>query len=97
MLMLTKYAFRPGKNTPEEIAAFLAAAAEAGLPETDDQLGHWIAIDTSEGVMVYDVTDPKAFHHSMIQLQEWITIDSTPVIPVADSIENTQTALLPDS
>ena len=83
MLFVTRYSIR-GDRTPERIMALLEVFGERGdLPGT---IGNYQSLDGRAGFTIVETDDPVALYQTALAYQEWLELETTPIIATADAV-----------
>ena len=83
MLYVTTYSIR-GKRTKKRIRALMSAFGERG--EIPGTVAHYTAVDGSGGVLIIDSDDQVALYQATLAYQEWLELDTKPVMAIADAV-----------
>ena len=90
MLYVTRYSIR-GKRTKKRIGALMSAFAERG--EIPGTVAHYTAVDGSGGVVIIESDDQAALYQATLAYQEWLEMDTTPVMAIEDAIPHIAASL----
>jgi len=83
MLYVTRYSIR-GERTKERVGALMSAFGERG--EIPGTVTHYTAIDGSGGFVIIDSDDPAALYQTTLAYQEWLELETTPIMTIDDAV-----------
>ena len=83
MLYVTRYSIR-GERTKERVGALMSAFGERG--EIPGAVVHYTAIDGSGGFVIIDSDDPAALYQTTLAYQEWLELETTPIMTIDDAV-----------
>lgn len=83
MLYVTRYSIR-GERTKERIGALMSSFGERG--EIPGTVAHYTAMDGSSGFVIIDSDDPATLYQATLAYQEWLEMDTTPIMTIEDAV-----------
>lgn len=90
MLYVTKYSVR-GERTKERMGAVMSVFGERG--EVPGTVAHYNALDGSFGFVIVDSDDAVGLYQTTLAYQEWLDMETTPIIPVEDAVPHVLASL----
>lgn len=83
MLYVTRYSIR-GERTKERVTALMSVFGERG--EIPGTVAHYTAMDGRGGFVIVDSDDPTTLYQAALAYQEWLEMETTPIMAIADAI-----------
>ena len=83
MLMATRYTFKRDQS-PDSVKALLAVFAERGA--ATGEIAHYVSADGRGGLIITEVDDAQEGYANALAYQQWLDLDSTPVLTIADAM-----------
>lgn len=90
MLYMTRYSIR-GERTKERVGTLMSVFGERG--EIPGTVAHYTAMDGSGGFVIIDSDDPAPLYQATLAYQEWLDMETTPIMAIADAVPHILTSL----